>query len=237
MVEAHEIAPNNGWASQIRVVALALIALDLTLIGGDLLLYQPLLAQPNALTYVLEPVITLLAYAAVTLWVTRPDDQTWRMAVRTGTIIGLVGGILFIINLSSETFLDLPAPISIFATAPFFLGTFALWGVAGYLAARQTSSVQLGLLAAIWSAMCTILITITFGFSLGYLALPRLQQNLANSPEYARSGWSDLHAYALANLFDSAFAHLLTAIFIATVLGTLGSLFGVVRARQPLPSA
>lgn len=232
MVEARRIAPYNEGAPQLRIVALAFIALDLALIGGDLLLYQPLLAQPSALTYVLEPVIVLLVYAALIVWITRPADLLWRIALREGTIIGLIGGVLFVINHAAETFLDLPTSIGFFASAPFFLGTFALWGVAGYRAARQAGSVALGLVAAIWSAMYAILITITFGFGLGYLALPRLQYILANSPEYARSGWSDLHAYTFANLFESAFSHLLTAVVVATILGGVGSLIGARLANR-----
>jgi hypothetical protein len=232
MIETRDIASHNQGLLQLRAVVLAVILLNLTLIGGQLLLYRPLLAQPNALTYVLEPVIGLLAYAAVTFWITGPANPARRIALREGTVIGLIGGVLFAINLASETFLDLPAPASLFATAPFFLGTFVLWGVAGYRTARQTSSVPLGCLAAIWSAMCTILLTLTFGFSLSYVALRRLQQILATSPEYARSGWNDLHAFAVANQFDAAFSHLLVAVVIAIIAGTAGSLIGTGLARR-----
>ncbi len=230
MTQARTVALHNG--RQLRMAVVVVILLDLALIGGQVLLYQQLLAQPNAITYVLEPVLGLLAYAVATLWITSPADPARRIALREGTIIGLIGGVLFVINLASETFLDLPAPASLFSTAPFFLGTFALWGIAGYRASRQTNSVLPGIVAAIWSAMCTILITITFGFSLSYVALPRLQQILTNSPEYRRSGWDDLRAFAVANQFDAAFSHLITAVIIATILGTLGSLLGASRCMR-----
>jgi hypothetical protein len=217
---------------RLRLIMLVGILLNLALIGGQLLLYPPLLARPNALTYVLEPVVGLLIYAVVTLGVTHQVGPKRRLALRIGSVIGVISGILFVINLASETFLDLPAPASLFATAPFFLGTFALWGVAGYRSARPTNSAPLGILAAIWSAMCTIVITLLFGFSLSYVALPRLQQILATSPEYARSHWTDLHAFAIVNQFDSAFSHLLVAIVIAATLGTLGSLIGATLARS-----
>ena len=226
------MAKASDTGRQLRMIVLALILLDLLLMSGQLLLYQPLLAQPNAFIYILEPVIGLLAYAAATFWLTRTADPARRTALREATAIGLIGGVLFVINLAAETFLDLPAPASLFATAPFFLGTFALWSVAGYRVASQTGSVLPGIVAAIWSAMWTILITITFGFILSYVALSRLQQNLASSPEYARSGWSDLHAFAVANQFDAAFSHLLTAVVIAAIVGRAGSLIGTSLVRH-----
>ncbi len=232
MIKTDAISTRTGWLRWLRIGVMAVVLLDLLLIGGQIVVYQPLLAQRNALTYVLEPVALLLAYTAATLWITGSANAARRIALREGTLIGLIGGILFIINLASETFLDLATPASLFTTAPFFLGTFALWGVAGYRSGRRTGSVPLGILAAIWSAMCTILLTITFGFILAYIALPRLQQNLANSPEYARSGWHDLHAFAIANQFDAAFSHLLVAVIIAAFLGALGSLIGAARSGQ-----
>lgn len=212
------------WLRRLRIVVLAVVLLDLLLIGAQVAVYRPLLSQPNALIYVLEPVALLLIYATAAIWITGASDRARRTALREGTLIGLVGGLLFTINLASETFLDLSAWASLFATAPLFIGTFALWGVAAYRAARLTSSVAPGVLAAIWSAMCTILLTITFGFILAYVALPRLERNLAGSPEFARSGWHDLHAFAIANQFDAAFSHLLVAVIVATVLGTVVSL-------------
>lgn len=80
--------------------------------------------------------------------------------------------------------------------------------------------------------MCTIVITLTFGFTLSYVALPRLQHILATSPEYTRSHWTDVHAFAIANKFDSAFSHLLVAVIIAGILGTLGSFMGAAVARH-----
>jgi hypothetical protein len=208
---------------QIRIVVLALILADLLLIGGQAAMYRPLFGQPGAGIYVLEPVVMLVIYAVAAYRITAALGDAQQPALRESTMIGLVGGLLFITNLGLETFVDLPAPANLVSTAPIFIGTFVLWGFAAYRAARLTRSTALGVTATIWSAMCTILLTITFGFALAYVALPRLEQNLAGSPEFVRSGWRDLHAFAIANQFDAAFSHLLVAIVIAAVVGTLGS--------------
>src|SRR5215475_4277596 len=109
-------APQDDFLRRFRLIMLAGILLNLALIVGQLLLYSPLLAQPNALTYVLEPIVGLLVYAALTLGVTYRAGPARRRALRTGSVIGVIGGVLFVINLASETFLDLPAPASLIAT-------------------------------------------------------------------------------------------------------------------------
>ncbi|MDP9244032.1 MAG: hypothetical protein M3O77_02990 [Chloroflexota bacterium] len=86
--------------------------------------------------------------------------------------MGMLTGALWVVNLSPETFRDLPA--GILASAPFLLGAFAFWGAAGGWSARQTDSLRLGILAAILAALICVPITITFGFVLAYTSLPHL---------------------------------------------------------------
>ena len=109
------------------------------------------------------------------------------------------------------------------STAPFLLGGFALWGGAGYQAARRTASLPMGIMAAVWAAMLTVLLTVTFGLALGFLALPHLTAMMIGDPDFARSGWLDARAFAIANQFDSAFSHLLGALIIGTAVGALGA--------------
>jgi len=84
--------------------------------------------------------------------------------------------------------------------------------------------------------MIGVLMTVTFGFLLGLAALPRLEYLLAGDADFARSGWQDLHAFALANQFDSGFSHLLGGLVIGAIVGTIGAAAGsrAGRARAPL---
>jgi hypothetical protein len=212
---------------QLRLWLLAVITLDLALIIGRVLFYNPIWAQPGALLFVLEPVVLLLAYAGIMVAATANPSADRLLALRYGVATGLITGIMWIANLSLEVFTDLSGLASILSTAPFLLGAFVLWGVASALVAWRTGSVGSGVLAAIWSGMTCVLVTITFGFSLTYTSLPRLEQILATDPDFIRSHWTDQRAFAIANSFDSGFSHLLGALLIGTLVGTIGSYIGM----------
>jgi hypothetical protein len=220
---------------RLRALLLLGIGLDLGLIGLQLALYPALLAQPDSMGYIAEPTVLLLVYAAIVAVVTTrvaAADQTARLAALTlGTAFGLLTGALWIVNHTLETFVDLSG-LGILVTAPLLFGAFLLWGMAGFLRARQAGSMPSGLLAAVWSAMLCVLLTITYGFALLHLALPRLQSIEANDPDFARSHWSDLHAFVIANTFDAAFSHLLGALVIGLVFGAIGSLLGLLFSRR-----
>ncbi len=213
---------------RLRYTFLCFVALNLALVVARVLLYTPLLAQRNATFFVLEPVVLLLIYAAIALAMTAKRGERWHTVLRTGTIIGLITGAMWIINLSLETFSRFSG---ILATAPFLLGAFVLWGVAGGIGAWRTGAALSGIAVAIMAAMICVLITVAYGFLLTYTSLPRLERDLASSPDFLRSGWDDLRAFAIANTFDSGFSHLLGALIISAIFGAIGSSVGLLLNR------
>jgi len=218
----------------LRLVTLALIALNVALVVGHTLLYHPLLTQPGAAWYVVEPLILLVVYAAIVVGVTRRASPTRRQTLWQASALGLCVGAAEIVNLTLETFSDASG---LLATAPFILGAFALWGVAGAWRAWQTGSAPAGLLAAVWTAMITMLIAVSYGFTLSYTAIARLMFLEAHDPDFLRSHWTDLHAFALANQFDSGFSHLLGALIVSALLGALGSGVGLLARRLGVPES
>ena len=222
----------NAVTHGLRWGLLAGIALNLALVVARTLLYPPLLTQPGGAIFVAEPILPLLAYAALGLWLTGGRGPGARAALRVGGGFGLVVGALWVANIAVESLIALDGGMSSLLTGVFLLGGFALWGGAGFLAARRASSPTEGVRAAVVAAMLTVLIAIAFGLLLTFAALPRLEHGLAGSAEYARSGWHDLRAFAIANSFDSAFSHLLIAPVIATIVGALGALIGARTIRS-----
>ncbi len=220
-------------AKHLRYALLFSVALNLALIVARVLLYTSLLAQPNAQLFVLEPVVLLLIYAAIAFAMTAKRDERWHTIRRVGTIIGLITGMMWIVNLSLETFSRFSG---ILVTAPFLLGAFVLWGVAGGIGAWRTGAVFPGIAAAIMAAMICVLITVTYGFLLTYTSLPRLERDLTNSPDFLRSGWDDLRAFAIANTFDSGFSHLLGALCVGAVFGAIGSGVGLLLTHHSYAS-
>jgi hypothetical protein len=215
-------------AMHVRYALLLSVALNLALIVARVLLYMPLLTQRNAPLFVLEPIVLLLIYAAIAFAMTAKHDERWHTVLRTGTVIGLMTGTMWVVNLSLET---LSRFSGIAATAPFLLGAFILWGVAGGIGAWRTEAAFSGIAAAIMAAMICVLITVAYGFLLTYTSLPRLERDLASSPEFLRSGWDDLRAFAIANTFDSGFSHLLGALIVSTIFGAIGSGVGLLLNR------
>ena len=92
--------------------------------------------------------------------------------------------------------------------------------------AHRTQSVMSGALAAVWSAMFTMLLAVTYGFALLAFAWPRLAAFEATDPDFLRSHWDDLHAFTIANTFSNGATHLVEAPLIAFVVGGLGASIG-----------
>lgn len=220
----------TAW--RLRWIFLAALAFDLALIAVRVALYTPLLTQPGGTIYVLEPVVLLVAYAAISWWLTAHPTEKRSIALSVGFTFGMISGALWLINLTIENFTNLSGRIGILATAPFLLGGFALWGVAAFRAAPPTRSIPHGLLAAVWSAMICVLMTVTFGFLLTYTSLPLLERGLSADPDFLRSRWHDLHAFAIANSFDAAFSHLLGALIVSVIVGSLGALAATLLSRM-----
>ncbi len=216
----------------LRSLVLAAITLNVAMVMSQTLLYRPLLAQPGAAWYVAEPLILLVAYAVIVVAVTNSATTTRRQTLWQATALGAFVGVTEIINLTLETFGSVS---NVYSTGPFILGAFALWGVAGAWRAWQTGAFLSGLLAAVWSAMITMLITVTYGFSLNYTSIARLMFLESHDPDFLASHWTDLHAFALANQFDAGFSHLLGALLIGLLVGALGSGVGLLIRRSGAP--
>lgn len=183
-------------------------------------LYPSFLVQSQSWQYLAEPLVLLATYTAIILGSVWHLTAARSQAIRFGAAFGIATGGLWIINLSLETFME---NIDFAISAVFLLGGFGLWGIAGLVSGIRTRSFPLGVFAAIWSGMICVVITITYGLLLPYVALARLKFLIHADPDYVRSGWTDLHAFVLANQFDSAFSHLLGALVIGTVVGAFGS--------------
>lgn len=215
-----------------RALLLFAITLNFLLIAVRALLYSPLWAQPGAVTYVLEPVVLLLVYGGIVLWATAGGGH--RVALSNGAAVGLITGLMWIVNLTLETFSSLSG---LAATAPFLLGAFALWGAAAFRASRVSASVPTGILTAVWGAMICVLLTITVGLLFTYTSLPRLEHGLLTDPDFLRSHWRDLRAFAIANSFDAAFSHLLGGLIVGAIVGAVGSVLGPLGASRGNPAA
>jgi hypothetical protein len=215
----------------VQAAFLTVIGLDLVLVAGSALSYRPFFSQPESLSYLAKPVALLLLYATAVVIVTRSQHPAQRRGLRVAAVIGCACGLVEMVNISVETFGDLAGGAKLVATAPLILGPFVAWGIVGGWAAHATGSLRQGVLAAVWSAMVTMAVGVTFGFALASAARGRMEQILGADPDFIRTGWTDLQAFVLANTFDNGFTHLLGALIVGTVVGLTGSVVGLRWAR------
>ncbi len=199
-----------------------LTLLDMALTIRAFFSYAPLRGEAGAWGYLWYAFFPLLAYAAALFWLRRATSAAAVGAVPIVAQLGGLGALLEIISIAVETFVPLPSGLMGVFSLGSMLALFSLWGYAGFRATRAVGLIGSGLLAAVGTAMVGVLAAIAFGIALGILALPRLAMWLAGSAEYARSGWTDLRAFALANQLDSASSHLVLAPMVAAICGSLG---------------
>jgi hypothetical protein len=213
----------------LQLAFVATIVVNICLIGFRLLLSPQFFSQSGSLGYVLELVVSLAVYAVVGCAFLRLLLIVGHSALTIGTRVGVLTGVLWVINHAIETFVTQPSHL---ISLSAFLGAFALWGVAGFLVAHQTRSIRYGFVAALWSAMLTVLLTITFGLLLMLVALPQLAFLEHNDPDFLRSQWNNVTLFAIANTLDAGFSHLVEAPFIAAVFGLIGSFLGRLMAPR-----
>lgn len=230
-----DVAQGSGrLARALRLWLLIVIGCDLGLIALRVATYQAFFSMPGALGYVIAPVVALAIYAVVFFTLPFLADRFPGVttAVRVGTVAGLIGGALDIANITQESLLTLPQQIVALITLVAMLSLFLAFGVAGFLGGRSLGSFRLGVGAAVWSAIVAILIAVTFGFLIVNISLQKLARDEHGDPDYVRSGWTDVRAFAIANTLDAGVTHLVEGPVIAAVLGAAGSGIGQLGAKR-----
>lgn len=217
----------------------AMIGSVLLLIGciGYGMLHYPHILHEGGVTSVALPLALLLLYAGAAVWGTHQPSHARSVALRDGTLVGLVIGLVFIADIAVENFIAMNSQVSTTATFSFMLLIFLLFAGAGWRGATDAGQVRLGIVASMWSALIGVLIALLFGFAVNFVFPHQLEQNLQASAEFVRSGMYDLATFTFYNTLDSASSHLLEAPLIAAVCGAIGSLVGVGMTHRRARSA
>jgi hypothetical protein len=176
--------------------------------------------MPGALRFIVEPVIGLVGCGLFALAATSGKSVKLLDALWPATAWGMAGGALLVVHMVLENFGRRIGENS-WITLAFMFITFLLWGVAGFVAARNTASTALGLLGGCWSAVVSVLVAVSFGFVLMFFEVPSLDY-VATWAEFKQSGWRDVHAFAIANSLDAGFTHLLAGLVLGTIFGAIG---------------
>ncbi len=219
--------PRDGTRG--RNLLLLVIASNVAIVVTEVLRCPQLIALPGGQRAALEPVLLLLGAVPIVLMSTRVR-LAQRSAMSTGATVGVLCGCVEIIHIAIEGFGGLGGRAETISTGVFLLGLVLLWGSAGLLAARNNAP---GWLAGAWCGFIGMLMVVTYGFSQFYWALGRLEERNLGSPDLIRSGWTDIHAFTIADLFESGFKVLLVGPIMGAVAGGLGALLGRLLPRAP----
>ena len=107
-----------------------------------------------------------------------------------------------------------------------------LWGIAGYRAAHSTDSLRSSAMAGLWSATVTMSMLILLGFILEFHLAPPSPEYVATWGEFKRSGWTDIHAFTIANTLDSAQSQFIVGPIAGVICGGIGGVVSRLRGNQ-----
>ncbi len=207
--------------SFIRTAMLLSVLASLALIASAAMGVDSPLGMSGGRVYVVEATVPLLVYGLISFWAPTLRVMQRGPALPLGTSIGIIGGVLQIIHLALENFGRRVGENST-VTLAFMLSGFLIWGMAGYWVTRETGEVKTGMVASCWSAMVSVLMAVTFGLILMSANLPS-PAYVATWSEFKQSGWSNAHAFAIANSLEAVFSHLCIGPIIGTMFGILGA--------------
>jgi hypothetical protein len=214
------------------VALFSLTALNAGMAAFAIARYPALFEQHSALVFVLELFGILLLYAILTVYLVRVRGEVWNTILTNATVFGVITGALELMNIGFENVA--PAVARGPAVSIGFMAiVFLLWGIGGARTVRSDNSIRAGMATAILSAGICMLIAVAAGFMIEFFIAPPDPVAVSMWAEYRRSGWTDAHAFGLANTLDSGLTHLIIAPIVAMVFGGIGSLL----ARFVRPAA
>jgi hypothetical protein len=198
----------------------SLVLISVAAIGVD----SPV-RMSGGFVYVVEATLPLLAYGLIFYRVPTFRVMQSGTALQVGTVVGIIGGVLQIIQLASENFGRRIGENASFTLA-VMLSAFLIWGAAGFWVSRNTGEFKMGMIASCWGAMVSVLMAVTFGLVLMTANFPS-PAYVATWSEFKHSGWSNAHAFAIANSLEAVLSHLV----IGPVAGIICGIVGVVIAK------
>jgi hypothetical protein len=219
----------------VPVLLLANLMLSGVLVGLRVSSYPQLLGLPGATPLLLELSGLLFAYVLLILWAIRKFTSIPSRLVNRSTALGLLTAAIQVTQIGIERFLSVPKAWGGTLILTFMFVTFTVWGIVGFTATRSGQSTAISAGMSVWSAVVTMTFAIAFGVALELFLAPIPPESMLEWAEFKRTGWTDVHAFAISNTLDAAVSHLSMGPIIAAIFGTIGSVLA--RTSRPLTTA
>jgi hypothetical protein len=210
------------WVLTICVVA------NFALIFACTQLHPAYLSFPGAISYALQPVTILFVNTVLILTFARRN----KFLLQNSFTWGVISGIVEITHIIFEHYDTMEVRLSRTVTIAFMLVLFISWCAASYQGTKVKASFRDGILSGMFSAMVCMLLVVAFGLSQLFWFLPQLMKHNIGSPDLLRSGWTDLKAFTIADIFQSGFKVLLIGPILGGIFGALGTLPLLIRKKD-----
>jgi len=151
----------SGAPLTLRTPLILLGIADLTVLGMRLWPWPQVFNLPLNGATGIDPAVCLVTYIGLLYWIANDCLPVTRKAFCSGSLLGMLGGLLLAAEVVLGARPPAPDPASL---AHLQLGLLAgagiIWGIAGLRAVQITQSPVMGLIAGLWSAMASALMAV-----------------------------------------------------------------------------
>lgn len=215
------ITKNHISHRLLRVNLLMLLAISIIMTIIATFMYPPLLTMPHFYSYILKLGLMLFLHTGIVILGTRHYFDL--SALKTATFFGIIVSLVEIVHILIEDFGHMDGHTESVSTGIFMVGEFLLFGVAGFFVTLRKGSIIPGMLAGSWSSVVCMLIVMTFGLSQLFWSFGAMEKHNIGNPDFIRTGWTDLHAFTIADIFEACFKILFVGPIVGLIFGLLGA--------------
>jgi len=143
---------------------------------------------------------------------------------------GLWIGFLFIVNISTEDFINWQTKTStLVSTLTMMFIIFISFSIISAIKTSRTKIILKGIKSSFISALLGTLIALCFGFLINYLFPDKMVSILKNDPGF--NEYSNPKAFTFFNAFDNASNHVIIAPIVSIIMGALGGAIALLILR------
>ncbi|MGA2822389.1 MAG: hypothetical protein ABSE72_02570 [Bacteroidales bacterium] len=203
----------------------------LLVVYGELLVPTAITASSNGVSGFITSLSILLVYAGVSFYCIKPTERVFHNILQYSLIFGLIIGSIYFLEIILEYILLPSGQLNIimgkieFGLALFLFFLSGLWSVVA------TQKYFSSILTSFWCGIVASLIWLCAVLLVFYLFHGTSQQITVLKAEgdyedFKRSGMTDFNAFIVQDFWGAGFFHLLLSPIIASILGSIGGLFG-----------
>jgi hypothetical protein len=199
---------------------------------GLLLVPTALTASKNGISGLIAVISILLVYFGISYYGTITTERFDKKILHYSLIFGVFIGFLFFIEIILEYILLPDSLLNVKMGYAEFGVAFCLYFFSGLWSILKTQKYLSSVLTSFWTALIASLIWLTSVLLIYYLFYGTSQQMTVlkaegNFEDFKQSGMIDFNAFIVQDFWGAGFFHLFLGPLVASFLGALGGLMGL----------